>query len=200
MHSLAADIVWQDPKITKEDRHRLNKHRSFVLWFTGLSASGKSTLAMELEKELYNRGIRSYVLDGDNMRHSLNKDLGFGLEDRKENIRRIGEVAKLFVDAGLIALAACISPYQEDRAKVRSMFGNGEFIEIYVKCSLEECQRRDPKGLYKRARIGEIPQFTGISAPYEEPPSPEMVIESDMISIEESIKKTVNYLSGLGYL
>lgn len=155
---------------------------------------------MELEKELYNRGIRSYVLDGDNMRHSLNKDLGFGLEDRKENIRRIGEVAKLFVDAGLIALAACISPYQEDRAKVRSMFGNGEFIEIYVKCSLEECQRRDPKGLYKRARIGEIPQFTGISAPYEEPPSPEMVIESDMISIEESIKKTVNYLSGLGYL
>lgn len=155
---------------------------------------------MELEKELFNKGIRSYVLDGDNLRHHLNKNLGFSVEDRKENIRRIGEVAKLFVDAGLIVLAACISPNREDRAMVRSMFREGEFIEIYVKCSLEECERRDPKGLYKRARIGEIPQFTGISAPYEEPIRPEMVIKSDIISIKESIYEIVNYLTSLGYL
>jgi len=200
MEQKATNIVWHQPKITKEDRHRLNNHRSCVLWFTGLSASGKSTLATEVERELYRRGIRTYVLDGDNIRHGLNKDLGFSPEDRKENIRRIGEVAKLFVDSGLFALTAFISPYREDRDMVRAMLPEGEFIEIYVKCPLEVCESRDPKGLYKKARLGEIKEFTGVSAPYEEPLQPELVIETDRQTIEESVRQVVGYLKERGYI
>ena len=200
MEQKATNIVWHQPKITKEDRHRLNNHRSCVLWFTGLSASGKSTLATEVERELYRCGIRTYVLDGDNIRHGLNKDLGFSPEDRKENIRRIGEVAKLFVDSGLFVLTAFISPYREDRDMVRAMLPEGEFIEIYVKCPLEVCESRDPKGLYKKARMGEIREFTGISAPYEEPLRPELVIETDRQTIEESVRQVVGYLKERGYI
>ncbi len=200
MNIKSDNIVWHQAKVSKQDRHRLNQHKSCVLWFTGLSGSGKSTLSTEVEKELYQRGIRTYVLDGDNIRHGLNKDLGFSKEDRKENIRRIGEVAKLFVDAGIVTLTAFISPYIEDRATVRALFEKDEFIEVYVKCSIEECERRDPKGLYKKARLGEIKEFTGISAPYEEPVNPEIVVETDRESIETSVQKIVNYLFEKGLI
>jgi adenylylsulfate kinase len=188
------NIVWHQSQITREDRYRLNNHKSCLLWFTGLSGSGKSTLAYEMERLLFQTNIRSYVLDGDNVRHGLNSNLGFTPEDRKENIRRIGEVSKLFVDGGLIVLSAFISPYSEDRVAVRNMFSDSEFIEIYVKCSLEECERRDPKGLYQKARSGAIPSFTGISAPYETPDNPELVIETDKYSTTESVEKILDYL------
>jgi adenylylsulfate kinase len=200
MTNLAKHIVWQQTKVTREDRYRLNNHRSCLLWFTGLSGAGKSTLAAALEKELYEYGIRSYVLDGDNLRHGLNNNLGFTPEDRKENIRRIGEVSKLFVDAGLFALTAIISPYREDRQLVRERFAQGEFIEVYVKCPLEVCEMRDPKGLYKKARSGEIQNFTGISAPYEEPLNPEIIVESDKQSIEQSVQQVMQYLKENRYL
>jgi len=196
----AIHIVWQETKVSREDRYRLNKHKSCLLWFTGLSGAGKSTLAIALEKELYDFGIRSYVLDGDNIRHGLNKNLGFSPEDRKENIRRIGEVAKLFVDAGLFALSAFISPYREDRQMVRERFAPGEFIEVYVKCPLEVCERRDPKGLYKKARKGEIQNFTGISAPYEEPLNPEIIVETDKQTLEQSVQQIIGYLKERGLL
>lgn len=196
----ATNIVWHHSKVTKEDRQKLNGHKSVVLWFTGLSGAGKSTLSVEVEKELHQRGIRTYILDGDNIRHGLNKDLGFSAEDRKENIRRIGEVAKLMVDAGIVTLTAFISPYREDREMVRQLLGEKEFIEIYVKCSLEECERRDPKGLYKKARAGEIKGFTGIDDPYEEPENPELVVETDKQTLEESVKQTIAYLEENGYL
>ena len=200
MNNKPANIVWQPTKVTKEDRRRLNGHGSCVLWFTGLSGSGKSTLATEVEKELYQRGVRTYVLDGDNIRHGLNRDLGFGKDDRKENIRRIGEVAKLFVDAGIVTLTAFISPYREDRDMVRALFKEGEFIEIYVKCSLEECERRDPKGLYQKARKGEIKDFTGITAPYEKPLNPELVVETERETVKESVGKILDFLSSKGLL
>ncbi|TWG32009.1 adenylyl-sulfate kinase [Geobacillus sp. C56-T2] len=196
----ATNIVWHDSKVTKEDRQKLNGHKSVVLWFTGLSGAGKSTLSVEVEKELHQRGIRTYILDGDNIRHGLNKDLVFSAEDRKENIRRIGEVAKLMVDAGIVTLTAFISPYREDREMVRQLLGEKEFIEIYVKCSLEECERRDPKGLYKKARAGEIKGFTGIDDPYEEPENPELVVETDKQTLEESVKQVITYLEENGYL
>lgn len=164
------------------------------MWFTGLSGAGKSTLSTALEKALYDAGTRSYVLDGDNIRHGLNRDLGFSQEDRKENIRRIGEVAKLFVDAGLFVMTALISPYREDRDRVRSLFDAGEFIEIYVKCPLEECERRDPKGLYHKARSGDIRDFTGISAPYEEPLNPELVVNSGNQSVKSSVEQVMTYM------
>jgi adenylylsulfate kinase len=189
-----ANIVWHPTAITKEQRQRLNGHKSCVLWFTGLSGSGKSTLANAVEQRLYQLGLHSYVLDGDNIRHGLNRGLGFGAEDRKENNRRIAEVAKLFVDAGVIALAAFISPFREDRERARSLLEPGEFVEIYVKCPLEECERRDPKGLYRKAREGQIPEFTGISAPYEEPVAPELVIDSSELSVEESVDIVIQYL------
>lgn len=194
------NIVWQETKVSREDRYKLNNHRSCLLWFTGLSGAGKSSLATAVEKELYEYGIRSYVLDGDNIRHGLNNNLGFSPEDRKENIRRIGEVSKLFVDAGLFALTAFISPYREDRQMVRERFADDEFIEVYVKCPLEVCETRDPKGLYKKARKGEIKQFTGISAPYEEPLSPEIVVESDKLSLEESVQQVISYLKEHQYI
>ncbi|MCF6093259.1 adenylyl-sulfate kinase [Microaerobacter geothermalis] len=191
------NLVWHDSSVKKEDRHRLNGHRSGVIWFTGLSGSGKSTLANAVDRELYKHNIRSYVLDGDNIRHGLNRNLGFSPEDRQENIRRIGEVSKLFVDAGLFVLTAFISPYRNDREMVRRLLNNDEFIEVYVKCSIDECERRDPKGLYEKARKGEIKEFTGISAPYEEPINPEIIIETDKQSLEESVAQVMEYLKGL---
>ncbi|WP_100406862.1 adenylyl-sulfate kinase [Bacillus solitudinis] len=189
-----SNIVWHETTVKKEERQARNNHKSCILWFTGLSGAGKSTLANALEHTLFARGYNSYVLDGDNVRHGLNKGLGFSDEDRKENIRRIGEVAKLFVDAGTIVCTAFISPFKEDRDRVRELVEEGEFIEVYVRCSLEACESRDPKGLYKKARTGEIPSFTGISSPYEEPENPEITVDSDQISIEESVNQIIAYL------
>jgi adenylylsulfate kinase len=193
-NALVSNIVWHEATVSKEDRHQLNQHKSGVLWFTGLSGSGKSTLSNAVEKKLNELGIRSYVLDGDNIRHGLNKDLGFNPDDRKENIRRIGEVARLFVDAGFIVITAFISPYQEDRQLARELVEQKEFHEVYVKCSLAECEKRDPKGLYHKARNGEIPQFTGISAPYEEPHKAELIVETDKQTIDESVYSVIQYL------
>lgn len=187
-------LTFHKSTIKKKDRHQLNQHKSCVLWFTGLSGSGKTTLANEVEKQLYIRGIRTYILDGDNIRLGLNKNLSFSAEDRKENIRRIGEVSKLFVDAGVLVLTAFISPYEADRGMARSMFDEDEFIEIYVNCSLDICEQRDPKGLYKKARNGEIKEFTGISAPYEVPNSPELNIETGKYSLKESAERIIEYL------
>lgn len=189
-----ANLVWHPATVTKEDRQQRAGHKSCVIWFTGLSGAGKSTLANAVDYELHRQGLASYVLDGDNIRHGLNRGLGFGDDDRKENIRRIGEVAKLFVDAGVIVLTAFISPFQEDRELARSLVAEGEFVEVYVKCSLEECERRDVKGLYQKARKGEIGQFTGISSPYEEPAAPQVVIESGELSVEESVSAVLAYL------
>ncbi len=188
------NIVWHETTIKKEERQERNGHRSAILWFTGLSGAGKSTLANALEQQLFKQGKNSYVLDGDNVRHGLNKGLGFSDEDRKENIRRIGEVAKLFVDAGTLVCTAFISPFKEDRNRVRELVEDGEFIEVYVRCSLEACEERDPKGLYKKARAGEIPEFTGISSPYEEPDAPEIIIDSDKKSVEQSVEMILAYL------
>lgn len=200
MEAKSTNILWHHTSVTKEERQKLNGHKSCVLWFTGLSGAGKSTLANAVERELFNRQIRSYTMDGDNVRHGLNKNLGFSPEDRKENIRRIGEVSKLFVDAGIFALTAFISPYQEDRNSVRKLLAEGEFLEIYVKCSIDECERRDPKGLYDKAKKGEIKNFTGISAPYEEPMAPELVVETDKQSLEDSVKQVIEFLESKGYL
>jgi len=188
------NIVWHEHKVKRADREKIKGHRPCVLWFTGLPSSGKSTIANELEHALNRRGVHTYVLDGDNVRHGLNKNLGFSVEDRKENIRRIGEVAKLFVDAGVLPITAFISPFIEDRKTARALMGEGEFVEIYAKCALETCKERDPKGLYKKALAGEIKEFTGVSQPYEEPPNPEIVIETDVLSVEESVKKILCYL------
>ncbi|OJH61925.1 adenylyl-sulfate kinase, partial [Bacillus subtilis] len=167
---------------------------------TGLSGSGKSTISVALEKALFEQNITSYRLDGDNIRHGLNQNLGFSPEDRKENIRRIGEVGKLMVDAGVVTMTAFISPYEEDRNTVRDILEDGEFIEVFTKCSLDECESRDPKGLYKKARSGEIKEFTGINAPYEEPSNPEIVIDTENESVEESVEKIVAYLKENQYL
>ena len=198
--SKSTNIVWHESSVTKEDRQKLNNHKSGVLWFTGLSGSGKSTVSVALEKEIHALGIRTYLLDGDNVRHGLNKNLGFSPEDRTENIRRIGEVGKLMSDAGVLTLSAFISPYQEDRDQVRALLEEDEFIEIYVKCSVDACEARDPKGLYKKARAGEIKGFTGIDAPYEEPVKPEITIETDKQSLEESVQVIITYLKKTGYL
>jgi len=169
-------------------------HKSGVVWFTGLSASGKSTIAHNLERVLFNNGIKVYALDGDNIRHGLNSDLGFSPEDRKENLRRIAEVARLFVDAGIVVLAAFISPYKRDREFVRSRFNEGDFIEVYVRCPVEICEQRDPKGQYKKARQGLIKGYTGIDAPYEEPEDPELILDTSRLSIEESVRMVYEYL------
>ncbi|WP_022794659.1 adenylyl-sulfate kinase [Marinococcus halotolerans] len=200
MGSKSTDIVWHDASVSKEERQEKNKHQSFVLWFTGLSGSGKSTLANAVSRKLFERGSHTYVLDGDNVRHGLNKDLGFSPEDRTENIRRIGEVAKLFVDSGQIVSTAFISPYREDRHQVRELLPEGEFIEVYVEASLEACEERDPKGLYKKARSGEIPSFTGINAPYEEPETPELTVNTEQKSIEESAQEVVDALVNWNYI
>ena len=174
----ATNIKWHHGKITKEDRVTLLNQKGTTIWLTGLSGSGKSTIAVELEHALIENKHQAYILDGDNIRHGLNKNLGFSPEDRTENIRRIGEVAKLFTEGNIITIAAFVSPYREDRDNVRKLLGRGEFVEIYVKCSLEVCEKRDTKGLYKKARAGEVKDFTGISAPYEEPLNPELTIDS----------------------
>ncbi len=194
------NIVWHDSVITKQDRIKRNKHQSPVLWFTGLSGSGKSTLTVALEKALHDREVRSYRLDGDNIRHGLNANLGFSPEDRKENIRRIGEVSKLLNDAGLFTLTAFISPYREDRDEVRKILPDGEFIEVYVKCSLESCEARDPKGLYQKARAGEIKGFTGIDAPYEEPLAPELTVDTENNTVEEAVAEVLDFLKVKNYI
>ena len=194
----ATNITWHDHAVTREERHALRGHKGAILWFTGLSGSGKSTLANAVEGALYEKGFQTYVLDGDNVRHGLNKDLGFSPEDRHENIRRIGEVAHLFADAGSIAMTAFISPYVADRTMVRQMSSANRFIEIYCHSSLEVCEQRDPKGLYKKARAGEIKQFTGIDAPYEAPPQPELTIETGTQSLEDCAGEVVRYLEAQG--
>ncbi|WP_413376949.1 adenylyl-sulfate kinase [Paenibacillus taichungensis] len=192
------NITWQQSSLNRQDREKHNGHRSRALWFTGLSGAGKSSLAFALEQYLYEKGVHCYVLDGDNVRHGLNRDLGFTAEDRQENLRRIGEVSKLMVDAGLFVLSAFISPDAQDRYMVRQLFEADDFIEIYVRCSIEECERRDPKGLYKKARSGAIPHFTGISAPYDIPEDPTLIIDTEVLSIEEAVHEIVQHLERVG--
>jgi adenylylsulfate kinase len=194
----ATNIVWHQGAVTRGDREKLNGHRGCTVWLTGLSGSGKSTIAVELEKHLWTRGVRAYILDGDNIRHGLNKNLGFAPEGRTENIRRIGEVAKLFTDAGIAAVTAFISPYRADRDQVRALMQPGDFIEVFVDCPLEVCEQRDVKGLYQKARAGQIKEFTGISAPYEAPANPELTIRTHQQSVEDSAKQILGYLESRG--
>jgi adenylylsulfate kinase len=194
----ATNIVWHQGAVTRNDRAQLNGHRGCTVWLTGLSGSGKSTIAVDVEKRLLERGVHTYILDGDNIRHGLNKNLGFSPEDRTENIRRIGEVAKLFTDAGLVAITAFISPYRADRDQVRAIMQAGDFIEVFVDCPVEVCEQRDVKGLYKKARAGEIKEFTGISAPYEAPAKAELTINTAGQSVEESAKQILEYLERQG--
>jgi adenylylsulfate kinase len=194
----SSNITWHQPSVTQSDREERNRHKGVVIWFTGLPSSGKSTLAHEVERLLFDRGCNSYVLDGDNVRHRLNKDLGFSPEDRRENIRRIGEVANLFTDAGVIVLTAFISPYREDRAQARALNEPGRFFEVFCRCSVQECERRDPKGLYRKARSGEIAQFTGVNAPYEDPESPEIVVETEKHSLKQCAEQIVRHLEEHG--
>jgi adenylylsulfate kinase len=192
------NVVWHHATVTRERRERLNGHKSVILWFTGFSGAGKSTLAHALEEELHRRGCRTFVFDGDNVRHGLCADLSFSAEDRSENIRRIGEMTKLFLEAGVIALTAFISPFRADRERVRSLVPHGEFLEIYCRCSLNECERRDVKGLYKRARAGEIRDFTGISSPYEEPLDAELTLDTEALSVDESVLRILALLQQRG--
>jgi adenylylsulfate kinase len=194
------NILFQASKISRTDRYSLNGHKSCVVWFTGLSGSGKSTLAYELEKRLYGRNIRSYVLDGDNVRHGLCSDLGFSQKDRSENIRRIGEVSSLFIDSGTILIASLISPYRIDRQAVRNIIPEGLFVEAYVNCNIATCIQRDPKGLYKKALDGSIKNFTGISAPYETPENPEIILDTEANTVEVSVNSIINYLEKQGFL
>ena len=189
------NIVWQEHKITRKNREDIKKQKGTVLWFTGLSGSGKSTIANEVEKELFHQNKHTYILDGDNIRHGLNNDLGFSYNDRSENIRRIAEVAKLFVDAGLIVLVSFISPFQKDRELAKKIIGQEDFIEIFVDASFQECAKRDPKGLYKKALNGEIKNFTGLDSPYEKPENPDIYINSSKITIRESTKKILDFLT-----
>jgi len=196
----ATNVVWHDHKVERVERERLLRQKGVVLWFTGLSGSGKSTIANEVSYKLHKMGRLSYILDGDNIRHGLNKDLGFSPEDRKENIRRISEVANLFADAGFITITAFISPYRVDRDFCRNLVGEGRFIEIFAKASLDTCEKRDPKGMYKKVRAGIIKEFTGISAPYEEPLNPELVIDTDKETIEDCTDKVIDKIEELGLL
>jgi adenylylsulfate kinase len=196
----ATNVTWHAHAVTRENRQKLNGHRGAVLWFTGLSGCGKSTIANAVDQLLHEQGIHTFVLDGDNIRMGLNKNLKFSPEDRTENIRRIGEVAKLFADAATIVSTAFISPYKADRDMVRALLPAGEFIEIHVKASLETCESRDPKGLYKKARAGEIKDFTGISAPYEAPEQPELVLDSDTKGVEQLAREVIAYLKQKGIL
>ncbi len=192
--AIPTNIVPQNYRISKNDRRELNGHGSVIVWFTGLSGSGKSTLANAVEQELFRQGIRTYVLDGDNIRHGLNNNVDFSAEGRTENIRRIGEVAKLFIEAGVVVLTAFISPFKSDRDRVRSLVGNEEFIEVFVDCPLEICEQRDVKGLYKKARAGEIPDFTGISSPFEVPENPELTIATGTIPLRQSVEQVTNFI------
>ena len=196
----SSNVVWHQATVTRERREKQNGHRAVILWFTGLSGAGKSTLAHATEERLHQMGCRTFVFDGDNVRHGLCSDLSFSAEDRVENIRRIGEMAKLFLEAGVIPLTAFISPFRKDRERVRSLVPHGDFFEIYCKCGVEVCETRDVKGLYKRARAGEIKDFTGISSPYEEPEDAELVVETGKLSLDESVDKVLGLLRERGIL
>lgn len=194
----STDVIWHHATVTRNRREELNGHKSVVLWFTGLSGAGKSTLSHAVEERLHQHGCRTFVLDGDNVRHGLCGDLGFSEPDRIENIRRVGELAKLMIEAGLITLTAFISPFREDRARVRSLYPHGDFLEIYCKSPVEVCEQRDVKGHYRRARSGEIKNFTGISSPYEEPLAPELVVDTAELSLDESVEKVLDLLRTRG--
>ncbi len=193
------NIYWHMGHVTRIDRENIAGNRGVTIWLTGLSGSGKSTIAHRLEQKLVEQGRRAYVLDGDNIRFGLNKDLGFSPKDRTENIRRIGEVAKLFTDSGTIAITAFISPYREDRNQVRTIMNEGDFLEVLVDADLDTCEARDPKGLYKKARAGQIPEFTGISAPYEAPERPEITVNTAQQSLDESVDHILSFLNDNGY-
>ena len=190
-----SNITLHNYFISKKDRNLMNDHKSFLIWFTGLSGSGKSTIANKVESALYKRNIRTYALDGDNIRKGINKDLGFSPGDRSENIRRIGEISKLFIDAGVVVLAAFVSPYKSDREAVKNIVGKNNFVEVYINTSLEECEKRDVKGLYKKARKGEIKDFTGVNAPYEAPESPDIEIKTEQLNIDQSVTKIMDFIS-----
>ncbi|AXX90465.1 adenylyl-sulfate kinase [Arcobacter suis] len=199
-HESNKNIIWHNQNVTKDKRLTLLNQKPCILWFTGLSGSGKSTIANAVEAELFKRGRKTYLLDGDNVRHGLNKDLGFSESDRIENIRRIGEVSKLFVDSGLIVLTAFISPFKSDRQIAKSLVNYHEFIEIFIDTPLEICEQRDPKGLYKKARDGAIKNFTGISSPYEEPLEPQIHIKTNKNTVQECVDKIIYYLIKFGYI
>ena len=190
----SSNIIYHQATVTRQRRNKLNNHRSVVLWFTGLSGSGKSTLAHSLEEKLFQRGCRTFVLDGDNVRHGLNSNLDFSDASRTENIRRISEVSKLMLESGLIVMTAFISPFKKDRYEAKKLISNDDFIEIYCKATLEICEARDVKGLYKRARAGEIKNYTGIDSPYEEPENPDLIIDTDIETLEDSVSKILRFL------
>jgi adenylylsulfate kinase len=194
------NVVWHHATVTRKRREKMNGHKSAILWFTGLSNSGKSTVAHATEEQLHTLGCRTFVFDGDNVRHGLCADLGFSREDRDENIRRIGEMSKLFVEAGVIALTAFISPFRGERNRVRNLAAEGDFLEIYCKCPLEVCEQRDVKGHYKKARAGEIKEFTGISSPYEEPVHPDLVLATDTMSVEQCVEAVIGLLRTRGVI
>ena len=194
------NIHWQTGHVSRAERESVRGHKGVALWFTGLSGSGKTTLAYALERELIAHGVSAYVIDGDNVRHGLNRDLGFSPEERRENIRRIGEVVKLFVDAGLVALSAFVSPYRADRERVRAAMLPGDFVEVYVNASLETCRARDPKGLYQKADRGEIVDLTGVGSPYEAPLSPELVLDTDRQAVSDSVDQMLLWLRRAGYI
>jgi len=194
------NIVWHNATVTRAMREAQNGHKGVVIWFTGLSGAGKSTLAHALEERLFMMKCRSFVFDGDNVRHGLNKDLGFSQEDRKENIRRIGEMARLFLEAGVIAITAFISPYREDRLSARRLIGDGDFIEVFLDCSIDVCETRDVKGVYKKARAGLIRDFTGVSAPYEPPECPELALDTAALSVEDCVERVLGLLMERGVI
>lgn len=197
---MANNIKWHATAVTRADREQLNKHRGALLWFTGLSGAGKSTIANAVDHYLFSKNVHTYLLDGDNVRHGLNSNLGFSAEDRQENIRRIGEVSKLMVDAGLVVSSAFVSPYQRDRNAIRALFEQNEFVEVFVNASIATCEARDPKGLYEKARRGEIKNFTGIDDPYEAPINPEITLDSDNKGVEELAFQVTDYLTQNGYI
>ncbi len=196
----SSNVVWHTATITRDHREKQSGHRSVILWFTGLSGAGKSTLAHAVEEHLFQRHCRTFTIDGDNVRHGLCADLGFSSDDRVENIRRVGELAKLFTEAGVLVLTAFISPFQADRDRVRALVPDGEFIEVYCQASLDICEGRDVKGLYKKARSGEIAHFTGISSPYEPPTSPELTVNTGEATIEACVAQVIQYLEAQGII
>ena len=200
MPQASPNTVWHHATVTRERREQLNGHRGAVLWFTGLPSAGKSTVAHALEERLHQMGCRTLVLDGDNVRHGLCGDLGFTAADREENIRRIGEVAKLFVEAGTIVLTAFVSPYRADRERARGVVQHGDFLEVWCRCPVDVCEQRDPKGHYKRAKAGEIKGFTGVSAPYEEPRDPELVLDTAKLTLDESVDRLLALLAERGVI
>ena len=194
---ISQNVKWHLSKVSLPEIEERNNHKGCVIWLTGLSASGKSTIAVELERILFDSGCNVFILDGDNVRHGLNKDLGFSPKDREENIRRLSEVCKLLRSAGFITISAFISPYRKDRDQARSLIDDGHFFEVFINCSIEECIKRDPKGMYKKALEGKIPEFTGISAPYEEPEKPELIIDTEKNNVNESVEIIINFLKAM---